>query len=435
MIETVLQAPGRFELAFDNPPEEIRKLTARAFAALIVTPAPLARGDDYTYSDLLAMASYVGIVTARSDDRTKISGYGPAWLLNGPRVEADAVKTSRPFYDGTNTSWIRNDVLQLGTSQNNGITVGTISSSSSGAKKGALTKGQSRLDVLNWTCRRFGKEWRINPNGTLDAGSKATMYPTTTTPTAMVTRVNGGSEVDIKGLAALEVDDRVDWDDYTSEVVAHYQADDYDWGISYAVGDTVVTALWTGSYYKCKLAHTSSATNQPPNTTYWDAVNAYATSTLSPSVYVNPYSASAIIQRRVIDAKNVTDYGDAGDVADQQLARFDDINEELTISTDVYDISSSVKAGDGINVWDPENDLYNISNPVAYQGRLVYPRVVRVHAVRDACTAVKGYYLRSWNGTAQELHDLTPFVAFESSGVTLECGQPRRRRAVTPVSF
>ena len=148
MIETVLQAPGRFELAFDNPPDEIRKLTARAFAALIVTPAPLARGDDYTYSTLLSMASYVGIVTGRSNDRTQISGYGPAWLLTRAKQESSASVTARPLYDGTNTSWVRNNVLRLGSSENNGITVGTISSAASPTKAGKVAAGQSPLDTL-----------------------------------------------------------------------------------------------------------------------------------------------------------------------------------------------------------------------------------------------------------------------------------------------
>ena len=152
-------------------------------------------------------------------------------------------------------------------------------------------------------------------------------------------------------------------------------------------------------------------------------------------MYVNPYDAADIIERKVIDAKNVTDYADAVDVADQQLAQFADVGEELTISTDIYDVSSTVQAGDGINVWDPDNDLYNKSREVVYQGSLLHPRLVRVRAVRDACSSEKGYYLLSWDGSAQELTDVTPYVAFESPGVVLECGQVRRRRPLTPTSL
>ena len=57
-------------------------------------------------------------------------------------------------------------------------------------------------------------------------------------------------------------------------------------GITYAFGDTVwlleiVTSKLIQSYYICKLAHTSSSTRKPPNSTYWaTAVSTVATSAI-----------------------------------------------------------------------------------------------------------------------------------------------------------
>ena len=57
-------------------------------------------------------------------------------------------------------------------------------------------------------------------------------------------------------------------------------------GITYAFGDTVwllevVTGKLIQSYYICKLAHTSSSTRKPPNSTYWaTAVSTVATSAI-----------------------------------------------------------------------------------------------------------------------------------------------------------
>lgn len=53
---------------------------------------------------------------------------------------------------------------------------------------------------------------------------------------------------------------------------------------------------------------------------------------------------------------------------------------------------------------------------------------MRVNAMREPCTAAKGYYLLSWDGSGQEVHDLTPYVAYESPGVDLELGHPKRTR-------
>ena len=386
MIETVHQAPGRFGLAFDNPPEEIRKLTARAFAALIVTPAPLARGDDYRYSDLLAMASYVGVVTGRSDDRTKISGYGPAYLLGLAKQDAAASVVARPLYDGSNPSWIRNFVLRLTSSENNGITVGTIASSASPTKTGKVLAGATPLSVLNDVCRRFSVEWRVNPAGTLDVAAQATLYPTATTPTAIATPKGGSRDLSIVGLSSVDFNEQDDWDTYTTTVTCN--------------DDTAGTHSGTSS--------------------------------LGSVPYVNPYTSAAILSRRVVTSTTADTNADCATIAAQQLGRFDQVQRELTMTTDVYTISDSVDAGDYIWAFDPDNDLYDTTNEITYQGRPVWPVKVRVHAVQDACSAEKGYYLYSWNGTAMELCDLTPLVAFEDHSVSLELGEPRRLRPPTP---
>jgi len=167
MIETVHQAPGRFDLQFDDPPESIKELTARAYAALIVTPAPITHPERIAYSSLLSLASYVGIVRGRGDDRTSITGYGPAILLTLARQTVSATVTARPLYDGSNTSWIRNNVLRIGSSENNGLTVGTITSAASPTKTGKTVAGQTPLEVLDAVARMFSVEWRVNPAGTL----------------------------------------------------------------------------------------------------------------------------------------------------------------------------------------------------------------------------------------------------------------------------
>ena len=427
MIETVRQAPGRFDLALDDPPGEIKDLTSRAFAALVVTPTHI-NHRAYSVADMLGLAHYTGIMTRRSRARTRIEGYGPAWLLTRAVHEDDASVVARPVYDGSNPSWIRNHVLRLTTSQNNGIVAGTISSSASPTKKGKINAGDTPLDVLGQVCRMFNKEWRVNPDGTLDVGSTATLFPTYTTPTAIAAPLGGGRSLTKDELEGSEFEEADDWDDFTTEVVVAYRAEDYDWGRSYAVGDTVTTRLWTDDFYECKVAHTSSAFNQPPNATYWTAVARYSTSTSGSVALVNPFTADDIVARRTAAARNTADIGDAEEIGDRILARWDQSQQELSIDSTTHTISDTVAAGDYIWAYDPDLELYDTANQEYVAGRPVHPVKIRVHAVRDACSHGRGYYLISWNGSSQEVHDLTPYVAFEDPGVTLELGKPRRAR-------
>ena len=389
MIETVHQNPGRFTLTLDpSAPEAIRGLTARAFALIIVTPAPIGSPAKLTTANLLALASYTGVHTSRSRDRSTFSGYGPAWLLTLAKATATATVSSRPLYDGTNTSWIRNNVLRLGSSENNGITVGTITSAASPSKTGKVRAGATPLSILSDVCRRFSREWRVNPAGTLDVASESTLYPTKTTPTAIATPVGGGRDLNITGLPSVGFVEADDWDDYTTTVTV-----------------TADSETYTGS------------------------------DTLGSVPYVDPFSATAVVSRRVVSSPTANTDADCATIASQQLARFDDVNREISLSTDAYSISDDVAAGDYIWCFDPDNDLYDTANEVLYQGRLLRPAKVRARAVSEACDASKGYYALTWNGSAQEIADLTPFVAFEDPSVTIELGEPRRRRPVTPTSI
>lgn len=387
MIEQVLQAPGRGELRLNDPPEPIRQLTARAYALVIVTPEWQGPAETNTVAGLLSTASFSFVHTGFKDDRTVFSGYGPGWLLTLAKATSTAAVTSRPLYDGANTSWIRNNVLRVGSSENNGITVGTIASAASPAKTGQIKAGTSSFAVLVDVCRRFGVQFRVNADGTLDVAAQATLWPSTTTPTVMATPIGGARDLNIVGLPAVGFDAAGDWDEYA----------------------TTVTVLDNDE------SHTG-------------------TDTLGSVPYVNPFDTTAIVARRVITSPTSDTDADCATVAAQQLGRFDDVHRDISISSDAYDILGDVQAGDTISVYDPDNDLYDLTNEQVFHGRRLHPLDIRVREVHDACDADKGYYLASWNGTSQELHDLTPFVDYESAGTTLKCGSPRRWRPLTPTT-
>ena len=146
--------------------------------------------------------------------------------------------------------------------------------------------------------------------------------------------------------------------------------------------------------------------------------------------YVSPFSGSAIVARRVVNARNIDTYDDATDFATAQLARYDQVQQDITLDSKTFNIEGRVRAGDNIYAYSPEHGLVDQSAQVPYGGRLIPATTVRVQGIRTAVDAKKSVLLYSWNPTSLtfSLDDLTDWVAFEPEGQTLDLGSPRRRR-------
>lgn len=430
MIETRHQAPGRFTIELDNPPERVRELTARFHAAVIVLPGKVNHPEKMSLTALYAAAQYVGIHTGREDDRCTLNGYGPAYLLTLARQPSEQTISKRPLYNGGSNSWVRNNVLRVGVSESNGITAGPIMTAAGAAtptKGGKIPAGQEPLETLGDVARRFGKEWTCD-KGVLEVAARSSLFAVT--PTCVAAVKSPGSDLAIDGLEVVEFDGRDDVDDFATEVAVPFTPDDYAYSVAYVVGDTVVVA--GGTFYECTTAHTSSGSNQPPSSK-WTQVDPYGVATTGSVPYVNPFDGTELVSRRVVQARNATTYDDASDIAAAQLARFDDVQRHLTLSTAEFHIDGKVKAGDNIYAFDPGNDLVG-STQVPFRGRVLPCATVRVRAVREAVDARKQVLLYSWDGSAQVLDDVTPWVAFEKPGQSLELGEPRRRRPTSAVT-
>lgn len=422
---SVYQAPGRFELELVDPPAEVRDIVGKLGTAIVFTRTRLSDPLAYTVANLFAMSAFTGIVAGGASDGSSIDGYGPAYLLTLARQEKDQTVSKRPLYDGSNTSWIRNNVLRLGVSENNGVTVGTITSSSTPKKPGKIEAGQTPLSVLEDACRRFSRYWRVNADGTLDVGTKPTLWPSVSAPTVVASPKGLGRELNITGLTGVRVSEVDDFDDYASEVVVNFTADDYAFGVAYEDGDTVVAT--SGKYYECKLGHTSSGANLPPNGTYWTEREPYGTATAS-SVFVNPFNTAGLVARRVDTSRNATTFDDATDIATNRLARFDDVTKEITISTDSFNVSGACQPGDVIFAYSPEHGLVDTANEVPFGGQSLPAAAVPVTAVEENVSAGMGAVAIWWNGSAQRVTDLSPWMKLEPEGARLELGEPRRLR-------
>lgn len=438
MIETRLMAPGRFNIDLvDDTPEHIVSLTARAFSTVMVFPGPSVAVGEIAYDAMIAAASYVGIHMGRPNRRLGFSGYGPAVLLRFARRKTAQTISKRPLYDNSNPSWIRDNVLRVDASETQGLEAGPITVAAASAtpkKSGKVDAGQEPLEILGDVCRRFNKEWDVRKGNQLEVGARSDLF--VTSPTVVAAPKVIGSDVNLWGLDNVTFDEVDDWDDYATEVVVPFDADDYEFGVAYEVGDTVVGT--SGLYYECAAAHTSSGANLPPNGTYWTLRDPYGTATLGSVPYrVGFDGGTAPVIRQVLSARNLSTYDDATDVATNRLNRYDQPQRDVSLDSETFDISGKVRPGDSIYAFSPDHDLYDLTEGVPFAGRVLPAVKIRVQAVREKIHEKQAVVVYSWNGSAFEFTDVTSWVAVESRSpsVVLDLGEPKRRRRPRAVTI
>lgn len=427
-FETRLMAPGRFAVDLvDDTPEHIAALTAAYGTGVIVIPGQVFNPNKVPLANLYADAAYVGIHTARPNKRLGFSGYGPAHLLRLARAPADQTVPKRPLYNGTsNTSHLRNQVLRVAVAETNGLEVGPITAGAAAStpkKSSRIAAGQEPLEILGDVARRFSKEWDIRDGNKLEVAARSSLF--TVTPTCVATPKAEGDDLNLDGLSAVEFTERDDIDDWASEVTVGFTAPDYELGVAYEVGDTVVAT--SGIYYECTSAHTSSGANLPPSS-YWSAVDPYGSATLGSVPYGNPFDGADLVARRVEQARNADTYDDATDIAVARLARWDEPQRDITLDTETFNLSGKVRAGDNIYAFSREHELYDTSAQVMWKGRPTPLATIRVQAI-DTNVDSSMSVLVVPPSTLVPV-DVSPWVAFESAGQRLQLGQPRRRNRV-----
>lgn len=439
-VETRLMAPGRFTVDLvDDCPEHVVELTARHGAAVIVMPGRVTNPAKVPLAQLYADAWYVGIHYGRPNRRRGFAGYGPAQLLRGGRQPSEQTVSKRPLYNGSSTSWVRNNVLRVGVSESNGLEAGPImvaAGASTPTKGGTIPEGQEPLETLSDVARRFGKEWDIVDGNKLEVAARSALFAVT--PTVVATPKAEGDDLNLDGLSGVSFDERDDWDEWASEVAVPFTPPDYSFSETYAAGDTIVAT--DGTYWECILANgvgTGAGTKVPGSApSYWTAVDTYGSATLGTVPYVNPFDGADLVARRVVSARNATTYDDAGDIADAQLARYDSPTRQITLDSRTFNIGGRVRAGDNVYAFSREHDLYDLSAQVLWRGRPRPLVTVRVQSVETAVDGAMSVLVRSWDGAAFSLVDVSRWVAAESRPrQRLHLGEPRRRRATTSVTI
>jgi hypothetical protein len=366
-IKQVIQALGDWSIRLrqDTPRHVLDQLDYLGHVA--VMPGRL---DASMLSDnLLASARYVGVYRGRdaADDYT-IQGAGMAFWLGDEDDKGDIFEETVTLSGDTFV-----DSVTALLPANGAVVAGTLH-----AQAGTLSQ------TFRWTTPRkaitavtelFEAEWRVNNDGTLDAGTVAQLY--VTTPKVMlVRRETGGRElarVAIPGRMRLETD----IEDYSTRVVVLAEGE----GDAIATGD-------------------ADALSVP---------------------YKDIHGNTAVITRLVSSAE--TSAGNAPALAQLQLNRFTNPRAAASLDADAYDITGDLVVGDYLAVYDPDNGFYDLNNAAYWGGREINPIHLRCTELSWPVQAGWTVAFRRANGTWLDLSD---FYEPESGQTRITVGEFNR---------
>jgi hypothetical protein len=336
-------------------------------------PDPRVSGDT-----LLSSARYVGVLRkiTFAGEGPSLSGAGMNYWLGdenkkGPVITNQLLYTAQPF------TTVVNDLLAQGQSVVAG-TINAVAGSYTGYHqyvtiREALTFVCATMtnDVLNPT------EFRVNGNGTLDAGTASQLYPAYTTPAAAIVRRGAGVDMGVRAFPGkASVDEDVT--DYATRVIL----------------------LGQGSGLGIASAEVH----------------------LDPSVvpYKDLFGNKVVIARTVSQSSTNA----ANSIVQAQLAldQYAKPRDAVTLSTDQFDIEGDLSVGDSVWVHDPDAGLIDTSvipNELIFRGERINPVKLRINEMTWPVAAGMSVAYRDPDGNWL---DLTDYVVFETGSTNVVVG-------------
>lgn len=276
------------------------------------------------------------------------------------------------------------------------VTVGTIFDV--GGTYTGSHRWETAREALDYIIETFGAEYRVNPDGSLDAGTESqlyatsalvfpssvtwpatTLYPQSVIPGAIAVR-HGADELDLETLVGSRVQHDADVEDLTTRVLVMAEGE----GEQVAVGEADMTS------------------EQDPD--YRD-------------FHGNPVEFT----RMVFESE--TSEGNADVRARLQLNRFVGTRRQIRISSSDYRIDGDYTPGKHLWMYDPDAGLFDPANQITFDGQTIYPTVVRVMGATWPVTDRMGVYWRDHRG---RITDITEHIQPGTGETTLDVGASRR---------
>lgn len=258
---------------------------------------------------------------------------------------------------------------------------------------------ESVYSAINKVSEQLGTEYRINTDGTLDAGLKEVLFQghDSNEPPAIIVRDSSGEDPAISGLIP-------------ESITAAFDAEDYVSGVE----------LLTQAEGSSQSADHAEAFDE--NTPYRDLFGA-------------PLERVQFVGEN--DIPNVQRQARA----QAYLNELKKIKKTLNLSLEDYEIQGDFSVGDMIYVYDPEikfedteakriQDGRSSLHEVAYRGQIINPEKIRITGITWPIKDGYGVYLRKVRSTAPyrvEYVDLTDYVSWESGNTQLDIGDLQKR--------
>jgi hypothetical protein len=370
-VQEVLKALGSWQIKLKSgtPRDVLDALDYFGHVAII--PGRL---DPLQYGDnLLTTARYVGVVRTKTigdDGRTNapmddlsVGGVGMAmWLGDednkGSVYENSVEPASATFADTIN--------MLLPASGAGAVTAGTI------YPVAGLYTGRHQYEsprtAITYVCDTMSTDsvpvsWRVNGDGTLDAGPDEDLF--VTEPTCVLMAVGSGEDMTMRALPS-SMDVTRDVEDYTTRVVLLAEGE----GTTIATGSADIT----------------------PATGYKD-------------IHGNPLNMTRLVSESGTETANATTR------AQLALNQYTSTRNALTLSTADYDVHGTFQVGDRVWVYDPDAGLIDTSTEITFRGQRINPIKLQVTEANWAVTAGYTVAYRAGDGTWT---DLTQYIEFET---------------------
>lgn len=358
-----LMKPGRFTLRLeDDAPLSVWSAVAE-MDHIVITPTRLHPISGFSDANILDAAIYTGVVL-RKPTPTTFEGAGLPWWLGTDEGLGDLLDTAVTGTAATLSTWITAlcpSSLTVGTVTNTGVTL-TYS-----------FQWITRREALDFACRAMGAEWRVNPDGTLDAAAAGTLF--TSTPTTVITKAAEGRQGTTSGLDATAMSASRDAAGYTTKVIVVAKTGDQS------------------------LAPTASASGA--------------------NVYKDLRNNNVVLER-LVNAPT-TPNGSAQAVADAAIGQWSSVRRSVSLSSRSYAVPLTVRPGDTVYAYDPDAGLYDTANQIDWSGERITPVALRVRAYTWPITQGMGVYARR-SGATPTYTDLSDYVRWETSDTTWEVG-------------
>ena len=374
-VTNTAQALGSWSIKLKpGTPQDIRdRLTYLGHVAVSVgRPDPRISGDS-----LLRSARYVGVLTkvTSADDGYALSGPGMAYWL-GDANKKGPVITDQLLFSSANFTSVMTQVL----SKSFSVRPGQIYPVS-GAYTGYHQYVTCR-EVVDFVCSTMTSdttdpvEWRVNGDGTVDAGTASQLY-VHNNPVATIGRKLNGVDLHVRALPGQASVDE-DIEDFSTEVIL----------------------LGQGEGLGIASAQVKLPDAQIP--------------------YKDLFGNTVRIARTV--SQSSTDAANSLVQAQIALDQYSSPRDAVTLSTDEFDIEGVVGVGDSIWVLDPDSGLIDTSpspNEIIFQGERINPVRLRVS---ELTWPVEQGMSAAYRGPDGHWIDLTDYLVFESGSTSVTVG-------------